>query len=276
MKRVTLWVFAALLVVAFVKPSLVDSAFQGAFGLGSGSGSAATSAPTSPAPTTASGPAAAQDYATAAQKKADADAKVGTLGVNSGADHHAEMNPGYRWSTCAPVRFVLNTKDAPAGAVDDFNLALRKLNGATNLKLEVVGKTSATPTDEWPRSAGQNTFRPVLVAWGKPGTSILGPHASGTAYPYGTRNAHGERVYVSGLIVFNAANDRIYTPGFGAFGSRTLLYMHEVSHILGLDHVADKNQMMAKSVSTTVDAGAGDLAGLRAAGSGGCMDQPRP
>jgi predicted Zn-dependent protease len=83
-------------------------------------------------------------------------------------------------------------------------------------------------------------------------------------------------VYVSGQITFNPRRDQEYPHGFGQFSSRVVLMMHELGHILGLDHVHDPNQMMITTVAGVRDAGAGDLAGLRVMGDGGCPAVPGP
>lgn len=46
--------------------------------------------------------------------------------------------------------------------------------------------------------------------------------------------------------------------------------MHELGHLVGLDHVDNDSQVMAPRGSTVTEFGAGDRAGLRLLGSGGC------
>jgi hypothetical protein len=276
MKTNTTFRIAAVLfvVLMFAKPSLADSVFNSARSIVTGTevssnGNEAFAAERNKG-------ADAVNYATPAQQESAASKKIGALGNDHGHDHHTEIEPGARWSTCEPIRFVLNTKNAPKGAVEDFKLAVTKMNGASALDLVVVGTTKAKSTTNWADSAGESDWRPVLISWGVGGTSILSENASGTATNRSVTNADGKKVIVSGQIVFNYKHDDLYTPGFGAYGSRTLLYMHEIGHVLGLDHTDDKSQMMYKNVAGTVDAGAGDLTGLKALGKGGCLDAPRP
>lgn len=218
----------------------------------------------------------AVDTMPAKQKKAAAAAPVGSLGAASGRGHYAEIADGYRWSSCAPVRFALNVKDAPTGAVADFRLAARKVAQATGLDLQVVGTTTAEPTADWARSQGKASWNPVLVSWGADGTAGLSKGASATSEPFGLPNADGQGVWVSGRMRFNVDTDYMYTPGFGAYGSRVALMMHEIGHMVGLDHVNDDTQLMYATVSGAADAGRGDMDGFAALGSAGCLQVPSP
>ncbi|WP_422677956.1 matrixin family metalloprotease [Blastococcus brunescens] len=47
--------------------------------------------------------------------------------------------------------------------------------------------------------------------------------------------------------------------------------LHEIGHLVGLDHVSDRTQLMYPSAGHTLDFASGDLAGLAALGDGECM-----
>lgn len=219
---------------------------------------------------------AASDRLSPAQKARARASRVGALGVKAGAAHHTEIVAGYRWNACAPLRLALNADSAPKGAVADFRIAVDKIRQGSGLDLRIVATTDAAPVEDWAASRGQGDWRPVLVSWGRSDTGVLGDGASATTVPYGVTNSAGQGVWVSGQMRFNTDNDYMYARGFGAYGSRVLLYMHELGHLVGLDHVQDADQMMFSSVSRAVDAGSGDLAGLRRAGQGGCVSAPTP
>lgn len=61
-------------------------------------------------------------------------------------------------------------------------------------------------------------------------------------------------------------------PGFGAGSPHGMVLMHEVGHVVGLDHYGDRRQIMHPSATLPAAVwGAGDLAGLRRIGKvGGC------
>ena len=196
-----------------------------------------------------------------------------------GRDRHGDP---LRWDACAPVRFVLSTVDAPPHAEDDVRTALAMLADATGLDLVLENTTDERPDARRPlveRSGDGWRWRPVLIAWARPGATGL-PLTTldrGVAVPVAVRDGDRESL-VTGQVVMNAARTDL-VAGFGdrsdAVGA-TLL--HELGHVLGLDHVDDVTQIMSSDPgSGPVRFGDGDLAGLRAIGAeAGCRPVPAP
>jgi hypothetical protein len=80
--------------------------------------------------------------------------------------------------------------------------------------------------------------------------------------------------YFGGIIVMDA--DATATRGFGYRYAHGSVLLHELGHIMGLDHVRDPDQLMYSgrrpNFSVSVF-GAGDLEGLRRLGEdAGCLD----
>lgn len=236
-----------------------------------------------PAPAAAAAPAPTKS--TTQSKKASAKTKTvapGALGFRDGATHYKFTASGpngqpARWSSCEPVRIVINPAGAPKGAVADMKLALEKVRAATGLNLQVLGTTTAKSVPEWGyhQRGKWSGWAPVLISWGRPG-GALNANASATTEPVWKNNSKGQAVFVSGQLRINIEHDDYYTPGFGSATSRVALYMHELGHVVGLDHVDDNHQLMFPSMGSTKDLGAGDLAGMAKAGKAGCVAVPTP
>ncbi len=100
--------------------------------------------------------------------------------------------------------------------------------------------------------------------------------------------APGSTVSGEGTMLYQADSEETIPAAFrgdisGVIGTETsgelreALYIHEIGHVLGIDHVDDPTQVMHEVVTEEDAAGfaAGDTAGLRLVGAeAGCMDRP--
>lgn len=196
-----------------------------------------------------------------------------------GRDHRGQP---LRWDACTPVHLVLNLDGAPSDAERDVRAALALLAEASGLELRLDGLTEERPDIERPlvvMDGGRWRWNPVLVAWAGAGEGDLPLTAQdrGVALPVAVRDGDRE-AFVTGQVVLNARRTDL-VPGFGdrrdAVGA-TLL--HELTHLLGLDHVDDPDELMWDRPGTgPVVLGPGDLDGLQAVGAGaGCNPAPAP
>ena len=84
--------------------------------------------------------------------------------------------------------------------------------------------------------------------------------------------------YVSGEVVFDTVQP-VLAAGFGPGLTRGNLVLHELGHVVGLDHVADRTQLMNAAIHEASPNGyaTGDLAGLSLLGARqGCMSVATP
>jgi len=185
-----------------------------------------------------------------------------------------------RWDACLPIRFVLNPQGAPEEADQDVRVALRILATAADLELILDGPTDEEPSAARPlveADASGWRWLPVLIAWAEPGQGGLPLTLAdrGLALPVAVRDGDRE-AYVTGQVILNASR-RDLTPGFedrrDAIGA-TLV--HELAHLLGLDHVDDTTQLLSIDPGTgPVVLGSGDRAGLERLGrAAGCNPAP--
>ena len=186
-----------------------------------------------------------------------------------------------RWNPCEPIRWVLDADEAPEQAREALSLAMARITAVSGLEFAFVGHTDEQPTRDralvvdGPDGA---SWAPVLITW-VPGDSIdlpLSDMERGVAVPVAVED-DGEPVFVTGQVVLNA--DKTLLPMFeDRHASWGAVVLHELGHLVGLDHVDDPRQLMAPTPGFgEVVLGEGDRAGLAAVGAdNGCLDTPAP
>lgn len=195
-----------------------------------------------------------------------------------------------RWNPCGSVVLVVEPTGAPPGAEADLAEAVDRLRATTGLDLVIAGRVDERPAADrpayQPQRYGEN-WAPVLVAWAHPHEADLPLRDwdRGVAIPIAA-GPPGEQVFITGQVVLNVERDDL-VAGFDdratAWGSTIL---HELMHLLGLDHVDDPDELMWTFPGEgPVRFGPGDLAGLRAVGAPpdpaadaatGCLPVPPP
>lgn len=186
-----------------------------------------------------------------------------------------------RWNPCEPIAWVFNPTGAPPTGLADIEQALSRVAAVTGLTFEHLGTTDELPSRErrlLQEERYGHRWAPVLFAWVETGTTTLPleQHERGAAVPVAATGSAG-KVFVSGQIVLNGSVT--LTAGFeDRHGSWGATLLHELGHLVGLDHVDDRSQLMyPTAVFGPADFSAGDRHGLEAVGAdGGCLEVPAP
>lgn len=195
----------------------------------------------------------------------------------------------YRWNPCQPITYEVNLTNAPPGALADVREAVRRVSEATGIRFIELGTTTRSVDMQigrafQSRAPGEPRFYPVLIDWvpHEHFDFVVDTHrAAAFAIPYRGFGALA-RTYVSGVVAMDAGED--LPPGFGERYSRGVVLMHELGHVMGLDHVGSPHELMwAPDVSSSqvpdlaqTDWGPGDLEGLRRLGrDAGCLPARR-
>lgn len=195
-----------------------------------------------------------------------------------GAFRYIDVQPDGRtpvtWSPCRPIHVVVNDANATPDGPGLLRSALDEISRDTGLRFVDDGTTTETPSPERARYQPDrygDRWAPVLVSWV---TESEDPDMTsdvlGLTRPAGVDAADGTAVFVSGQVEMNADLIASIQKRLGVKATRTV-FLHELGHLVGLDHVQSTRSVMypsyqPKVVTFTPD----ELTGLRSLGSGPC------
>jgi hypothetical protein len=174
-----------------------------------------------------------------------------------GSDTPVSYNP------CDPIRYVVNPDGGPSDGLDTIRAAVDEASRRSGFEFQYEGTTDDR---RFERDGG-----PVLIGFARSGElddlpengDVVGLGGS-TMLTDGT----GYRRYVTGMVALKASFFR-QADAQGLHDEEEAVVLHELGHVLGLDHVDDPGQLMFPSVTRT-DYGPGDLEGLAELGAVPC------
>jgi len=176
------------------------------------------------------------------------------------------------YDPCRPIRVAVRPDNAPPGGQQLVEEAIGAVSAATGLQFVDAGATTEAPSSRrepyQPDRYGRQ-WAPVLIAWSDADEypDLAGNRAGlGGSTP---RQAPGRPfVYVTGEVILDA-------PSLTAMMDRPeqvrAVIMHELGHVVGLDHVDDPEQLMYGANMGVTDFAPGDRAGLAKLGAGECV-----
>lgn len=192
-------------------------------------------------------------------------------------DEHAGHAPDTAWRSAGtpPPGGVTRPDGAPFGGDTLVQAGIARLSEVTGLQFVNDGTT-----DEQPRPKREpfqpdrygDRWAPVLIAWqSAQDNPDLVSDVTGEAGSVLVGTDGNPAVYVSGQVVLDGAQfTDILTRPDGQAEARGII-LHELGHLVGLDHVEDPTQIMyPRSQAGVSDYAAGDLTGLAALGQGPC------
>ncbi|WP_154402731.1 hypothetical protein [Nocardioides speluncae] len=181
------------------------------------------------------------------------------------------------WSPCRKIRVAINPDGAPNNYEDLVRTAADHITDQSGLQFDFVGETDERPDDDGTAGGSGDGGRdpedwpPVLVAWATADeVPRLGGDVAGLGGATSIRIRPNFEQYVTGSVVLDRATyDNL---GRGYFGSREAqaIIDHEFGHLVGLNHVSDRGELMAAENTGRSGWGPGDKKGLALLGSGKC------
>jgi Matrixin/Protein of unknown function (DUF2510) len=242
---------------------------------GSHHGKTATSAPTTATTLPADHP---PEPRTEALKPLGTPAPVPAGTGSYEVERHQPNSPNtpVAWDPCRPIHYVVNPAGAPPDGALLLQSAIARLHTATGLQFVDDGTTTERPDKDrnayQPARYDRSRWAPVLIAWSdEVAYPDLAGYIAGETEPLAvTPNANGGNyVYVSGEITFDRRDLSAAKAPDRAVVRAVML--HELGHLVGLDHTSDRHQIMfSESQYNVVDYGVGDLRGLARLGTQAC------
>jgi len=183
-----------------------------------------------------------------------------------------------RWNPCAPIHYVIDPGLAPDGSIDDVHQAVAKIEAATKIPFVYDGLTQEIPDRERqpfdPQRFGDR-WAPVVIAWVLPSQTDIAFEGEDHAFAAVARPLTAPtdpRQFVSGWIAVNQLDPN--PPGWDEPGDQGPTVLHELGHIMGLNHVPSKGELMEPSGGLVTDLGPGDREGLSQLGrNAGCLSE---
>ncbi len=172
------------------------------------------------------------------------------------------------FSPCHPVHYVVNPAGAPSGWEGFVRTAVTEVADRTGLQFEDDGRTDDRDFED--RIGFNGRDRPVLIGWASADeVAALDDDVAGIGGPVMVTLGRA-RSYVSGSVVIDTeVSDRLGDSPYGD-DVQVALLLHELGHLVGLDHVDDKGELMYPSGVNRPDYGPGDRQGLARLGAIPC------
>lgn len=184
-----------------------------------------------------------------------------------------------RWNPCQAIHWKANVARGPVGGLDVLKAAVAHIAYVTGTSWVYDGATTTTPSTAYLPTTPTNTNKPVVIGWtdgtasdllrGKP-AQVLG--MTRTVW-FGVDDGMGHRVAATrAAVVALDRTDKLPLRGIQSWSATAL---HELGHVMGLDHPADTHQLMAATLPNVSSLQTGDNTGLTRLGrAAGCVNVP--
>jgi hypothetical protein len=196
-------------------------------------------------------------------------------GTHAFVAHQSDGLTPVAYDPCRPIHYVMRPENVPLGGERILHDAVVRISEVTGLRFIYDGATHERPSrDREPFQPDQygDRWAPVVVAWETVQENpTFATEVAGEAGSQSLSLGDGPRVFVTGAVSLDEEqfDDILLTPAGEAIARAIVL--HELGHLVGLDHVTDAHQLMYPTTTTVLDLAAGDLTGLSALGRGVCV-----
>lgn len=180
-----------------------------------------------------------------------------------------------RWSPCRPIHYVVRQANSPANGQRMIEDAIARLATVTGFRFVNDGSTDEAPRNDrrpYQKDRYGDRWAPVLFVWATPNeVPDFGVDIAGEATSQRVQSSSGDFVYVTGTVALDPRKLTQDTRRYGEAEARSII-LHELGHLVGLEHVNDARQVMFPRARLGVtEYQPGDLAGLHELATGPCQ-----
>lgn len=176
------------------------------------------------------------------------------------------------YDPCAPIHVVVDPRTIVERGSRLLDEAIEEVQDATGLVFVVDGLTDEPRPADGTVTDPDGGWLPVRVSWSDPAAE---PELKGRVAGIGgsTRVDHeGRSWYVTGEVVLDGPQLAETMAGRHGWRSARAVVMHELAHLVGMDHVSSSGQLMRPVGDERITSwGDGDRAGLATLGRGQCI-----
>ena len=189
------------------------------------------------------------------------------VGTFSFAAEQSASDEPVAYDPCRTIPWAIHDELAPPGTDRIIEDAVREVAEATGL---VFVREEAGPLDDYRSVTAKDGRSPVIIDWTTPrevrGLEGLTAGVGGSAF---LSDVAGVRLYVTGAVALDTPQLETILDQHGPATVRAIV-MHELGHVVGLDHVDDPDELMYADSVGRSDFGPGDREGLAMLGAGRC------
>jgi hypothetical protein len=170
------------------------------------------------------------------------------------------------YDPCDAIHYVVNPVDGPADSAVFIEAAVREAQAASGLRFVYDGLSD----EHWSSRSHGTSRRPVLFTFNRPAeVPELAGEVAGLGGSLAMSSGGRAPRYITGSIALDSAWF-LNASADGRMPEEKAIVMHELGHVIGLDHVTDPRQLMFAENVGQLDYGPGDRAGLARLGAGPC------